>query len=157
MLKFQEHIADATVNAAKEAFKYAKAVPADKLDWKPAEATRSVLDQCRELAQTPVWAIAIIENQPMPTEEDMAKSMEVTRSWTTVEQCEEKCLENLKPLLEIFKNMPDERLNDTKWLPFDGGRDFTMVEIMEYPRWNFNYHLGQIAFIQLMYGDKDMH
>ena len=32
-----------------------------------------------------------------------------------------------------------------------------MIEMMDYPRWNFNYHLGQIAFIQMMYGDKEMH
>jgi hypothetical protein len=32
-----------------------------------------------------------------------------------------------------------------------------MIEMMDYPRWNFNYHNGQIAYIQTLYGDKEMH
>ncbi len=53
--------------------------------------------------------------------------------------------------------MPDERLSEKKWLPFDGGRDFSMPEMMDYPRWNFNYHLGQSAYIQTLLGDREMH
>jgi hypothetical protein len=29
--------------------------------------------------------------------------------------------------------------------------------MLEYPRWNATYHLGQIAFIQTLYGDKETH
>ena len=157
MLRFQDHIAVATKAAAIEAFKYAKAIPADRLEWKPGEATRSPIELCRELAMTPIWALALLTDQPMPDEEAMAASQAEQSTWTTVEACEAKCLENLEPLLPVLKDMPDDRLENTKWLPYDGGRDFTVVEIMEYPRWNFNYHLGQFAYLQLMYGDKDMH
>ena len=65
------------------------------------------------------------------------------------------------PLLESGDSppsrMPDADLDKKRWLPYDGGRDFTMPEMMDYPRWNFNYHLGQIAYIQTLYGDKEMH
>lgn len=157
MLKFQDYIAAATESAAREVFKYAKAVPAEKLEWKPGDATRSIIDICRELAMTPTWAISIVDNQPMPSDEEMAGMKEVQESWITVQACEDQCLERLRPLIEVMRAIPDEKLVETKWLPYDGGRDFSMVEIMEYARWNFNYHLGQIAYVQLMYGDKEMH
>lgn len=157
MLKFQDHIAEATVSAAKEAFKYARSVPAEKLDWKPADTTRSVMSLCRELAMTPTWAIDLIEHRPMPDEAEAEASKKEQESWDTVDACESECLKRLEPLVEVMKAMPDERLSETKWLPYDGGRDFTMVEMMDYPRWNFTYHLGQIAYIQTLYGDIEMH
>ena len=80
-----------------------------------------------------------------------------TESWTTAEICHTICLEKLELLYEAVRNIPDSQLAETKWLPYDGGRDFTYAEMLEYPRWNFNYHLGQIAYIQTLYGDKEMH
>ena len=77
--------------------------------------------------------------------------------WKTVEACEAECNRRVDKLCAMFKAMPDERLKETKWLPYDGGRDFTMAEMMDYPRWNFSYHQGQIAYIQTLYGDKEMH
>ena len=53
--------------------------------------------------------------------------------------------------------MPDERLSNTKWLPYNGGRDHTFLEMLDYVRWNCNYHTGQIAYIQTLYGDKEMY
>jgi hypothetical protein len=77
--------------------------------------------------------------------------------WKTAEDCEAECNRRLDKMDELFKTISDERLKETKFLPFDGGRDFTVAEMMDYPRWNFNYHLGQIAYIQVLFGDKDMH
>lgn len=144
--------------AAKDVFKYAKAVPADKLDWKPLDAGRSVLDLCRELAMCPGWAVDIIEGKPQEwNEESMAAMKAEQEQWKTAEDCEAECNRRLEKLFELFRGMPDSRLAETRWLPYDGGRDFTMPEMMDYPRWNFTYHLGQIAYIQTLYGDKEMH
>ena len=150
---------DVTRAAAKEVFQYAKATPQDKLDWKPLGEGRSVLDQCRELAMCPVWCHDIIEGKDQPewTEEAQAAIKKEQERWTTVEACEEECNRRLESLFELFGNMPDSRLAETKWLPYDGGRDFTMAEMMDYPHWNFTYHLGQIAYIQTLFGDREMH
>lgn len=158
-MRLQDHMIDVTRAAAKEAFRNAKAVPADKLEWKPLDNGRSVLDQCRELAMCPTWAYDIISGAPQPewNEEAVAAMQAEQAQWTTAEDCERVCNERLEKLFELYRNMPDERLSETKWLPYDGGRDFTMPEMMDYPRWNFNYHLGQIAYIQTLYGDKEMH
>jgi hypothetical protein len=157
-LRYQDYIVETTKKAAAEAFRYAKAVPADKLDWAPGEATRSVLDQCRELAMCPEWAADIVGGTAGDfSEEAMAAVKAEQAKWTTVEDCEAEFAKRFDKMAELFKAFPDEKLSDTKWLPYDGGRDFTVVEMMDYPRWNFTYHTGQIALIQMMYGDKEMH
>ncbi|MEA2554323.1 MAG: hypothetical protein QOJ65_2499 [Fimbriimonadaceae bacterium] len=158
-IRLQDHIVDTTRAAAKDPFRYAKALPADKLDWKPMDEGRSALDICRELAMCPTWAYQIVQGDKQPewNEDAMAAMKKEQEGWTTVEACEAECNKRLEKLFELYKSMPDERLKETKWLPYDGGRDFTMPEMMDYPRWNFTYHLGQIAYIQTLLGDREMH
>jgi hypothetical protein len=158
-MKFQDYVIDATQQAADEAFKAARAVQAEKVDWKPLDEGRSVLDQCRELAMCPVWAHDIITDKPMPewNEETMAAIKKEQEQWKSIDDCQAECNRRLENLFELYRTIDDERLKNTKWLPYDGGRDFTVKEMMEYPRWNFTYHLGQISYIQTLYGDRDMH
>ena len=158
-MRFQDYIVESTTKASRDAFKAAKAVPADKQEWKPLDLGRSVLDQCRELAKTPDWAYDIIagEKEPDWSAEGMAQQQKEMSTWTTVEQCEQECNKRLERYFNLVRGFPDEKLTTTKWLPYDGGRDFTVMEMMEYPRWNYGYHEGQIAYIQTLYGDKEMH
>jgi uncharacterized damage-inducible protein DinB len=158
-MTFQHHMIDATRTAADEVFRYAKAVPEEKLDWSPLEAGRSVLDICRELAMCPGWAFDIIDGKEQPewNEESMAAIKKEQEQWKSVEDCQAECNRRMEKLFDLYRQIGDERLKETKWLPYDGGRDFTVAEMMDYPRWNFNYHLGQIAYVQILYGDKEMH
>jgi len=158
-VKLQDYLISSTCEAAKEAFSYAKAVPADKLDWKPLDSGRSVLDICQEMALCPGWARDTIEgNEEQEWNEETMAAIEAEKAkFTTIEACEAECNRQLEALFDYFRSIPDERLKDTKWLPYDGGRDFTVAEMMEYPKWNFTYHLGQIGYIQTLYGDKSMH
>ncbi|HTQ11505.1 MAG TPA: hypothetical protein VMI31_15680 [Fimbriimonadaceae bacterium] len=159
-MKFQDYIIDAIQKATDEAFRYARAVPADKLDWKPLDAGRSVLDQIQEVAQAPDYVTGMLGGTPVsesPGEENWEKLVAERRAWTTLDACEAEGKKRLDGLFEAIRNTPDEKLSQTQWLPYDGGRDFTLAEIMEYPRWNANYHAGCIAYIQLLYGDKEMH
>ena len=158
-MNIQDHVIATTGAAALEVFRYALIVPADKVDWKPLDNGRSVIDIARELAKTPDWAGETIagEGSPEWTEEAFAAQKAEMATWTTVEQCQAECLARLEKFYEVVRSLGDEDLAKTKWLPYDGGRDFTFAEMLDYPRWNFNYHLGQIAYIQTLYGDRDMH
>lgn len=158
-MNYQQHMIEVTKAAAKEAFQYARAVPADKAEWSPNDAGRSVLDLCRELAMCPTWCKETIEKEGPPefNEEAFAAIKKEQEQWKTVDACEAECNRRLDELFTFFGTIPDERLKDTKWLPFDGGRDFTVAEMLDYPRWNFTYHTGQIAYIQTLYGDREMH
>ncbi|MBS1726961.1 MAG: hypothetical protein JST51_09605 [Armatimonadetes bacterium] len=152
-MTIQEYLADVTRSAAQEAFRYAKAVPADKLTWEP-DGARSVISLCWEMAMCPTWAQDLIENRE---EGDSSGGALDPAQPLSVAEYETECLARVEKLAQLFGTLSDERLKDTKWLPYNGGRDHTVLEMMDYPRWNFNYHLGQIAYVQTMLGDKEMH
>ena len=158
-MKLQDYVIDATKKAAEEVFRYAKAAPADRAAWKPLDEGRSILDLTRELAKTPDWAYetVFVETASEWNEEVMAAQRAEMESWKTIEECETQCFQRLERFFEAVRQLPDEQLSKTKWLPYEGGRDYTIAEMLEYPRWNFNYHLGQIAYIQILYGDREMH
>lgn len=158
-MRFQDYITTETKTAMDQAFRYAKAVPEDKLNWSPLDKGRTVLDLARELARCSAWTAEMLELGKMPdfTEENQAKEKAVSDTLVTLEDCEKHSNENLEMLYAVFQTIPDERFTDTIFLPFEGGRDFTIQEIMDYPRWNANYHLGQIGYIQILFGDKEMH
>lgn len=158
-MKYQDFAIETTQKAADEAFRYAAAVPADKLVWKPVDAGRSVLDQAQELAKCPEWAYRIVSGANMAdyTEEQRAADRDEMAAWDTIEKCKAECQARLDKLFELYRTVSDERLKETQWLPFDGGRDFTVSEMMWYPIWNFQYHTGQIAYVQTLYGDPKMY
>lgn len=160
-MKLQDYTIDATREAQEEVFRYAKAVPEDKLDWKPLDAGRSALDLAREMAQCPDWTVDLLTTGKMNwSEESQAASAKESAGWTTAEACETACKEKLDRLYDVIRAYPDEKLAETVVLPFGPGgsdRTFTMAEVADYPRWNFTYHLGQIGYIQTLFGDTDMH
>lgn len=160
-MRLQDYTIDTTREASEEVFRYAHAVPVDKVEWKPLDAGRTVIDIARELAKCPDWAREIVSGEEMDwSEEGQAAQKAEMESWKTVAECEAACKEKLGRYFELLKDLPDSRLSETKDLPFGPGgsmKTFTMAELMDYPRWNFNYHLGQIAYVQTLYGDKEMH
>lgn len=158
-MRFQDYIRDVTKQNMDSAFKYARAVPADKLEWRPAETSRSVLEICQELALCPLWGLEAITSEKAPemNEEVMKEAQAEMAKFTTIDACEAECKKNLETLFQYVDGLSDEDLKKTKWLPYDGGRDFEVMEMADYPNWNAQYHLGQIAYIQTMYGDHQMH
>jgi hypothetical protein len=156
-MRIQDYVIDESRIAGHDAFKYAEAVPADKLTWTP-EGARSVLSMCQELAITPTWAVDTLKsNDQNYNEAGMQAQKKLLESWTTVAACKAEFEKRFQTWADHVKAMPDEDLAKTKWLPYDGGRDFTFLEMLAYIRWNSTYHLGQIAYIQTLYGDKEMH
>ena len=144
-----------------EAFRYAKAVPEEKLDWRPMDAGQSVLSMAKELAKCPDWATDLVAGGEMDwSPEAQARNQAEMDGWKTIADCEQACKEKLGRLFSVLKDVPDSRLGETKELPFGPGgsmKPFTVAEMADYPRWNFTYHLGQIGYIQTLYGDKAMH
>ena len=158
-MRLQTYMIEVTRHAMTEAFRYAKSVPEDKLNWKPLDLGRSVLEQAQELAKCPDWAIEVMTGQGMELEAGDTAAEEMA-SWDTVEKCEAACMEKLAHFFALVTAYPDSKLEETIDLPFgeDGAdRTFTMAEMMDYPRWNATYHQGQIAYIQTLYGDNDNH
>jgi hypothetical protein len=154
-MRLQEHMIEVIERASEEVFRYAKAVPEDKVGWRPLDTGQSVLSMARELAKTPDWAYYVLTGAQSEDPDSAAEDQKAEKtSWETVVDCEAACLRKLQRLYDLYRSMPDSQLIETKWLPFNGGRDHTYAELLDYPRWNFTYHLGQVAYVQTLYIDR---
>jgi uncharacterized damage-inducible protein DinB len=142
--------------AGAEFFRYAKAVPVERLEWEPLETGQSVLSMCREIVQTPEWASDVLNDISRTDAERQDRALKA-KGWSTVEACEREFDSRFEQWALVVSNMPDQKLAESKWLPFNGGREHTYLELLDYVRWNCAYHTGQVAYIQTLFGDKAMY
>ena len=138
-------------------FKYAHAVPADKLTWSAGGETRSTLDMCQECVQAPKWTIDMLETRSVGGDfSDWGAIMAERQQWDTIEKCETEARARVAKLVATIEAFPEAELTDTLFLPFTG-KNHPYWDIMMYPYWNNTWHTGQIAFIQMLLGDKQMY
>lgn len=154
-MSFQQLVSRLTLNAVDELLRYAKAVPAEKLTWRPAEHARSVLEILQECAILPAAVAAWLHDRPQspPPVEQYAPYWAQAATLTTLEACEQALRENTQKLLEAVSTLSDTDLNQTAVAPW--GKSYTLAEGGLIHYWNLTYHLGQIAYIQLLYGDTE--
>ena len=117
---------------------------------------QSALNMCREIAMTPTWAVQVISGT-IGSEEDSAAQFAEMKSWASIEECEAQFSARFVAFDELARGLSDDQLAEKRWLPYNGGRDHTFLEMLEYPRWNITYHTGQLAYIQILFGDKNMY
>lgn len=140
-------------------YRNARAIPADKLDWAPADGARTVMSMLQECVQAPGWSTAMLETRSVPggfDEEGFAVMMAERAQWDTIDKCEAECKVRTAKLIETIGAFPEAEMDDTLFLPFTM-KDHPYWDIMLYPYWNATWHTGQIAYIQVMLGDKEMH
>lgn len=158
-MRYQDQLVRQTQKALDDVCRSALAVSDDKRDWSPGGAARSVLDQMRELAVAIDWLkpIALDGEVPSFTDHDRLAMREASARLATVEDCVEQARVQVAEWCGIVANFPDERLMDEVVMPFGGGMRMNLADVLGLPAWNMTYHLGQIAFIQLLLGDRAMH
>lgn len=130
----------------------ARKVPADKLEWKPLDNGRSVLDQAQECALCPLWVPGLLEKRGF----DPAgfESFEASKAaLTSLDACEEAGKANLATMAAAIQAFPDSDMDVEIDLPWG---HYTLTEVMGFPAWNLHYHLGQVGYIQTLYGDFSM-
>jgi uncharacterized damage-inducible protein DinB len=155
-LTIQQHILNVTRQVAEDFFRYVEATSPERLDWSPSDVGQSVISMAREIAVTPSWAYDVTAGV-QPTDEERAAGNFEMRSWKNLAKCREEFETRFEIWSTLVLSMTDEQLDQKIFLPFNGGRDHTHLELLEYPRWNITYHLGQVAYIQTLYGDNEVH
>lgn len=138
-------------------FSTVKAMPADKLDWKPMGKGRSALDQVRECAQAPTWVSTLLEKRQFVVDQERYQEMVEERSGWDLESCERLCRENTAALVKAIESFPEEDMMKTIAVPLGDNLEWSFLDIMNLHYWNTVYHIGQINYIQTLYGDKEMH
>jgi len=153
-MRFQDQVVKQTQRALDDVIRAVEALPEDKRDWKPADTSRSALNQLQELAVAPRYFVELIDKGQMPQFDDHENLM---KSHDTFELCRESAREATSELCRAISEFPDERLEDEVKLPFGGGMVMSMADVLGLHAWNLTYHHGQINYIQTMLGDLEMH
>jgi len=133
-----------------------QSTPADKLTWSPDSTGRTIIDIATECAGSSLFMAQAIGGEDAPTmdREKMAKY-----------RAEHNTLETVVPALKdggvaldkAISSLSDGQFDDTVTLPFRGGITRTKAQVVTMMTGHLNYHLGQINYIQTLYGDKEMH
>jgi hypothetical protein len=151
-MRVQDFIASQTEVVTDGIIRNVKALPADKLDWKPFDKGRSAMSQFQECAVSPEIFIRALNGGGYVYTDDLKGKREAL---ATVELAEKALRENTAELLKQIRALPDSRLDEPIELPW--GATWRLVDVMNMHFWNLAYHVGQINYIQTLLGDFDMH
>lgn len=145
-----------TGNAAENLRINLEAMPADKQVWRPLDAGRSALELVQECAVINGFFASILRDQAVPDMQwDAYKA--ACAALDTADKATEALTANADQLVAAIEAFPEDRLEASVTLPFHEGMVMTFAQIMFAAYWNMTYHTGQIAYIQTLYGDNEMH
>ena len=157
-MRYTDQLIRMTNSVAEGFMRAVRAMPEDKLNWKVMDASRTIMDIVQEVAQCPTYSIPMLQTRSCPpwNPEAFGKLKEERAQWETLDKCEAVLKENLEKLFEVIRSYPEADLSIEIDLPFVEGLRQSMADIMAYPYWNIAYHLGQVSFVQTLYGDWEM-
>jgi hypothetical protein len=139
--------------AAEDLARSFAAMPADKQTWAPLEEGRCALMQVQENAVINAWFTAMLTDRVVPPLEESPFATE--RALDTSDKALTALAANTEKLVAAIGAFPDADLDQSLKMPW--GETSTYEETLFGAYWNMVYHIGQIAYIQTLYGDKEMH
>jgi hypothetical protein len=131
------------------------AMPADKQTWRPLDEGRSALDQVAECAVINQWATSLFVDRVMP-ELDNEAYANACAALDTVDKAVAALRDSTAALASAIDSVPDDALGIQVQFPWDD-RPCSLAEAMLMAYWNLTYHIGQVNYVQTLYGDKEMH
>jgi hypothetical protein len=146
-------------NGLQDLERTAQIVPDDKLNWKPLDNGRTVLDLLGEAAQTPLLVVHLLQSpETFNPYELFPKLMQERAGWTR-EETFEKLRANTQAALEAIRALPDEELEKPFTLPIGatGNMTLPLAAWVLMPYRTFVSRFAQINYIQTLYGDFEFH
>ena len=140
---------------AKSLIRNVRAMPADKVTWAPLEKGRTALAQLQECTVITGFTIYTLQKHELPADFNEAFAREAGEM-DTVEKAIARLEERSAILGSVIEAFPDADLDKTIKMPWEE-EPSSLAELMFMNYWNNAYHVGQIAYIQTLYGDSEMH
>lgn len=155
-MSYRERMIMLTETANADFLRTVRATQPDKLEWKPLDQGRTVLDMAQECAQSASWFAQMLEDRSCDgfSMDDYPKAQAERATWS-LDECERKLTDNTQRLAAAIRAIPDADLDQALTLPW--GKTATLYEVISYHYRNVTYHEGQVNYIQTLYGDKEMH
>lgn len=145
-----------TNGAVEMLFRYAYAVPEDKREWRPAPDATTVMEILRENAILPLMLAEVLRKRPQQVDESVwEEAQREAGDLSTIDGCERACRTSTVQMLQALREVPADQWQQTVMLPWGMTSNLLQAALVHY--WNLTYHLGQIAYIQRLYGDTNFH
>jgi hypothetical protein len=134
-----------------------RAMPQERRTWRPMDEGRAALDQVMECAQVADWFARILATQDAEfLSPGFLESERAARSSVqTIEGAEAALNASSERLFAALAAVPAEVLDQT--VEIMPGWSDTLANVMFMPLRNLWYHIGQVNYIQTLYGDRQMH
>lgn len=157
MVTVQELAAQQNLTAATYLEKALIAMPQDKRTWSVLEQGRTALDVTAECARINHFVAKALIAFGMPGFSGQPETPPDPNT-VAVENHIAALSDSVQAMNNSLAGFPSDRLADAITLPFGpNGMTMTFAQFALVGYWNMSYHLGQINFIQTLYGDKEMH
>ncbi len=155
MLSISKFAAEANAKVVEGLKRTIVATPVEKVEWSVLDTGRTILNQGAECVLIANFAALILSTKSCPEFSNEAYAAGLAELDTV-----EKVLEGLDGasanLAKAIFEFPEDELENTIQLPwFPEPQTYAGIMFIAY--WNNTYHLGQINFIQTLFGDKEMH
>lgn len=122
------------------------AIPVDKIEWTPNEASRSALDQLQEVAVVfQGIADAITKRKLVMSDKDFANHLAERKKLTDVADLEKITRDGTEKLIEFMSTVKESELEEVVEMPWPG--EFRVADLLGYHNWNMAYHEGQLYYI----------
>jgi uncharacterized damage-inducible protein DinB len=119
-------------------------VPAEKLDWKPAPTSRSVLDLANHIVSSYIWSKNLVTGKKEDAEEVKTK-----------EDAIEAVKEGTKKFADYVESLKKDELKRMITIPMMG--DMSVEQIIQLAVIDAIHHRGQVCYIQTILGDTTDH
>lgn len=145
----QELLINLTQKRADALFYAVRQFPADKLDWKPTESSRSALDMLQEIATALDRFEELYNKRTLEWNPDAYMAWVAERSQiTSLDELQKMTQESTDRLAARIRATDPSEYTAPVQMPFPG--DFNVADILAYHLWNMSYHEGQIYYIQTL-------
>lgn len=157
-MRYQDQVVKTTQRSLEDLFRTVRAMPEDRLNWKPEETSRSALDLVREVTLSGTWILKIARGETLEQGKDHAKVQRAEAAKLAgIDACESEARQSTSQLCALISDCPTENLEDEVVLPFGKGMTVTMADLFGMHHSHIVYHTGQVNYIQTLYGDPEMH
>jgi hypothetical protein len=127
-----------------------KAVPEDKLDWNPADGSRTIRQVFTEAVMMVAYVAKALEERGVPPYEEISAEYAAKSIDELLNQLEQ----NKKEYIAAIGAFPEAEYETALEAPWG---TWSYFQTMSYPYWNLMWHTGQINYIQTLYGDQNFY
>ncbi|MCC6729629.1 MAG: DinB family protein [Chthonomonadales bacterium] len=150
----QEVALSATLRAADDLARAARAVPPERHRWQPGGVARNLLWILAHCAAENRFFAAIYSGAPLPYRTQDEREAAVG-ACDTLERAQSFLGTSVTELCNAIAALPDNRLSELMVMPW--GERLPMALGLLAPAQHMQYHQGQVNLIQALLGDDEHH